>query len=389
MTFDNRRLDSHANTFKEDEWKGDVLLPNLQWNEWKGDVLPNVQVKKKRLDSHANTFKEDEWKGDVLLPNLQWNEWKGDVLPNVQVKKKRVDSHANRSKEDGWMGDVLPNVQVKKNTDSNDEDSDDDIIFVRSSPAHQIAPSTCTSPATSITEDQEHVELFEGDGSMPLISRPKKGLAAREILALILQKPSEESVCVQKPIGVRKNAVFLVNLNSVRLDSLNADDNGAWKSTQPRTDFWVDRDEQGKVIRVYGGTVPRHASHQLYTLTRQYSVHKGTLSKCGRKFQRITSVFYDCNRNRCKYAVVQYLHEGDNEEVHMAPHGNSKTRHNLYYSTDPVVIENIEQSPKKVKKVLGMCSIKFPQLAGTLAVSQANQEILYSCIMLEGQKTQR
>ena len=63
-------------------------------------------------------------------------------------------------------------------------------------------------------------------GKIPIHSKASKSLISKEILQLCFGEVKDEYICKQKPISVRYNAVFVVDLHSIDLQSLYADDNG-------------------------------------------------------------------------------------------------------------------------------------------------------------------
>ncbi|XP_064629250.1 uncharacterized protein LOC135488544 [Lineus longissimus] len=181
---------------------------------------------------------------------------------------------------------------------------------------------------------------------MPIVSEVKTGLTAKELFCLLLHDPLDGIVSVKKPIGVRKNAVFLIDLQSVKYKSLFADDNGAWLTSMPRRKFWVDVSD-GEVVGVSSSAAADVRGKRQYTLLRQYGIHKGTKEKLGRRFSRIITTLLDDNNNAGRYAVVQYFHEGDSSEVYLPCHGNAVKMKGAYHRTDPTTIESINAKVQK------------------------------------------
>ncbi|CAC5407973.1 unnamed protein product [Mytilus coruscus] len=58
--------------------------------------------------------------------------------------------------------------------------------------------------------------------------------------ALCFGEVDNDFICKKKPIGVRYNAVFIVDLNEVDQKSIYADDNGVWNTASPRSYYRVD-----------------------------------------------------------------------------------------------------------------------------------------------------
>ena len=77
-------------------------------------------------------------------------------------------------------------------------------------------------------------------------------LSATEIFKLCFGEVDERHICAEKPISVRKNAVFVINLNDIDIRSLYADDNGVWNVATPRKYFRVEI-KYGKIAEVLPG----------------------------------------------------------------------------------------------------------------------------------------
>jgi hypothetical protein len=71
----------------------------------------------------------------------------------------------------------------------------------------------------------------------------------------------------------------------------------------------------GKVENV----VPGNKSDYTHFLKRQYGTHQATYNERGVSFQRIISTAISKNNNKCRYAVVQYLHRDSVEEDIVIP----------------------------------------------------------------------
>lgn len=115
-------------------------------------------------------------------------------------------------------------------------------------------------------------------GNIPIYSKASKSLTSKEILQVCFGEVKDEYICKQKPISVRYNAVFVVDLHSVDLRSLYADDNGVWQTSSPTTYLRVFL-QNGKVDNVEMGN-PIDYTHRL---KRQYGKHQATyIEKHGR-----------------------------------------------------------------------------------------------------------
>lgn len=63
--------------------------------------------------------------------------------------------------------------------------------------------------------------------SIPVLATPKLGLTVNQLFILMIGTLPVNRICHRKPTSVTYNAVFVVDLSSVRcIDDLRADDNG-------------------------------------------------------------------------------------------------------------------------------------------------------------------
>lgn len=75
---------------------------------------------------------------------------------------------------------------------------------------------------------QEVDDFYNGDLSLPVYCRLSKGLSAKEICSVILEGPPDEKLCTKKPVRVPHNIVFVVDLESVSIGDVTADDNSVY-----------------------------------------------------------------------------------------------------------------------------------------------------------------
>ena len=190
------------------------------------------------------------------------------------------------------------------------------------------------------------------NGKIPIYSKNAKSLTSKEIVQLCLGEVGDDYICKSKPISVRYNAVFVVDLHSVDHRSLYADDNGVWQTSSPKTHLRVSFNN-GKVENVEVG----NQMNFTHSLKRQYGKHKATYIEKALTFQRIISTVYP-KTGRCRYAVVQYIHrDGEENDIVMKPHGNARNLKRPFFKTDPEVLEDIKEEsgltkPKRFFKSL-------------------------------------
>ncbi|CAG2227272.1 unnamed protein product [Mytilus edulis] len=164
--------------------------------------------------------------------------------------------------------------------------------------------------------------------------------------ALCFGEVDNDSICKKKPIGVRYNAVFIVDLNEVDQKSIYADDNGVWNTASPRSYYRVDiRD--GRIENV----VPGNKSSYTHYLRRQYGTHQATYNERGVSFQRIISTATSKYNIKSRYAVVQYIHRDSEEgDIVMKAHGNAKdSQSRPFCKTDLSVLDNIKEETRETK----------------------------------------
>lgn len=106
-------------------------------------------------------------------------------------------------------------------------------------------------------------------------------------------------------------------MNNIDMCSLYANDNGVCSVSTPSKYYRVSM-KDGKVDEVVAGNTNSYSHY----LKRQYGKHQVTYEEAGVTFQRIISTVYDRNEQRCRYAVVQYIHrDGDEGDKVVRPHG--------------------------------------------------------------------
>lgn len=102
--------------------------------------------------------------------------------------------------------------------------------------------------------DDEMGEETKGDfyfhnPKWPVWSRRSEGLPCEQLIPLILHDAAKQPVmiCTSRPVAVRHNALFVIDLSSVPLKDLTADDNGSWAVSTPRRMYTI---EKKKTIQV-------------------------------------------------------------------------------------------------------------------------------------------
>ena len=94
----------------------------------------------------------------------------------------------------------------------------------------------------------------------------------------------EEKICQVQPMGVNRNCSFIIDLDSICIDDLKADDLGSWKSTGTRRSYFKLRQgEEAEFVKV----VPSQSA-DYFVVIRRYFVHS-TYSKFRRCIVEIKS----------------------------------------------------------------------------------------------------
>jgi hypothetical protein len=172
----------------------------------------------------------------------------------------------------------------------------------------------------------------------PVYESPQKGYSAIELLRILLGKTSASDLCTKKPRGVRTFASFIVDLNSVHLKDLHADDNGSWVTSFPRRRYEVEMDGDD----IISATLADSTNNNAVTLYRQYGTHKGESA-----FKRIIATVNDSDGKCYPKAVVQYYFLGGKPlAVRIPSHGNASNSSTPYYRTQPSTLKVIKQECK-------------------------------------------
>ena len=220
-----------------------------------------------------------------------------------------------------------------------DEDSSDS---VRIDYMKSDDPIVISSSQSDSEQDQTSPKF---EGRLPIFSSRENALTAPEIFRICFGEFQDKYLCKEKPVSVRSNAVFIVDLESIDVRSLYADDNGVWTVSTPRRYFRVLM-EDGRVNDISSA----HKDDYTHLLKRQYGKHHATFVEKGVHFQRIISTVQNKKGQRCRYAVVQYiLRDGFETDIVVHPHGNTRKTKRPFFKTDPTLLEKIKEEPLESK----------------------------------------
>ncbi len=78
------------------------------------------------------------------------------------------------------------------------------------------------------------MKYYKGDPQLPIYGAPN-GYPVHKLID-VLQKPGipPEHISTAQPLTVKRNAAFIVSVNSVEFKDLKADDLGSWKGTDTK-----------------------------------------------------------------------------------------------------------------------------------------------------------
>ena len=80
---------------------------------------------------------------------------------------------------------------------------------------------------------------FKNDPELPIYSRGPSSYCLPQLIDILMSDSlTEEKVCKVHPLGVTQNCTFIIDLDSVSIDDLRADDLGSWKSTGTRRSYF-------------------------------------------------------------------------------------------------------------------------------------------------------
>jgi len=114
-------------------------------------------------------------------------------------------------------------------------------------------------------------EFLDGDPELPLISWFEAGYPVHSLIQSLLSSDIDERcVCKVQPLGVMRNAVFMIDLDEVHFNDPKADDLGSWRATGKPTHFCF---TQSQHIRFASGKPHGSTVGDYLLMTRRYYVH--------------------------------------------------------------------------------------------------------------------
>ena len=121
-------------------------------------------------------------------------------------------------------------------------------------------------------EEECAIPCYENDPELPMYSSISSGYQAAELAHTLLAKDiNPKRVCRIQPLGVTKNATFLVDLDDVFFSDLKADDLGTWTANGTKSTYFSL--SPNGVVRIASGKPTRSSRSSYYILTRRYYTH--------------------------------------------------------------------------------------------------------------------
>ena len=209
----------------------------------------------------------------------------------------------------------------------------------------------------------------------PVWSRSSEGIPCEQLITLILSDAftHPEKIYKSRPVGVRHNAVFVIDLNCVSLKNLTADDNGSWDICSPRRMYQIEKSDSNRnILSIKRANT---TGSGVYTLFRQYGTHKATKKEKGVDFKRVIATVKDPKGTILPAAILHYFFKsGEEEDIVLAPHGNAREScKRPYVRTAPSTLSSIKKEclHKKPKRLYGE---KFSSTGGLLESDSASSE---------------
>ena len=105
-----------------------------------------------------------------------------------------------------------------------------------------------------------------------MYSTVSSGYQASELAHILMGKDIDlRLVCHFQPLGITRNAIFLVDLDDVLFNNFKADDFGTWTDNGTKSTYFSM--PPGGVVHVASGKPSHSSKSSYYILTRCYYTH--------------------------------------------------------------------------------------------------------------------
>ena len=111
---------------------------------------------------------------------------------------------------------------------------------------------------------------FNDDPELPIYSQTRTGYSLSKLVdILMITTIPDEKMCQVQPMGVNRNCSFIIDLDSICIDDLKADDLGSWKSNGTRRSYFkLNQGKEAEFVKV----VPSQSA-DYFAIIRRYFVH--------------------------------------------------------------------------------------------------------------------
>ena len=111
----------------------------------------------------------------------------------------------------------------------------------------------------------------------PVYGSPRSGYTAHELVSMVYDEDPKLKLCMRKPTDVQTFASFIIDLRSVNLKDLAADDNGVWVTSMLRRMYEL-KQKQGVIhsLKHIHKVTSEINKCDVLTICRQYGTHQAT-----------------------------------------------------------------------------------------------------------------
>ena len=194
--------------------------------------------------------------------------------------------------------------------------------------------------------DEEAPQFYNGNEHCPILRSSAPCFSNKEAFMLILE-PTMDMVCTEMPIGCKTTSTFLLDTSYLQnaLD-VRADDNGKFRHNGRKTEL-IGVSDEGDVYDLEEKSETLAPGQ--YNLHRSYWAHSSNS-----KFKRRITELEDHKGLKLPLVILQYVYNGDPQDIKLEPHKNAKKSSKPFYGTAKSMREKIAE---KAKRPLGPSSI--------------------------------
>lgn len=149
------------------------------------------------------------------------------------------------------------------------------------------------------------MENYGNDPELPLFSTVGSGYSASELARILMNTNIDtKRVCHIQPLGVAKNASFIVDIDDVLFADLKADDLGTWINNGTKSTYFS-MSANGS-ISIANGKPSHSTKSSYYVLTRRYFTH-GTYKLFRRIVVDIRGMYNNYYASRWRTAKLEKM----------------------------------------------------------------------------------